>query len=81
MNLKNIIQKKKNIKKLVANSFCSQIHDNFEKYKGKLLSNIFDLNYSKIHGLSIANMVVSCTLVGLSFLQVWKNIVIIPKKK
>ena len=63
--LKKYYSKKKTIRKLVANSFCSQIHDNFEKYKGKLLSNIFDLNYSKIHGLSIANMVVSCTLVGL----------------
>lgn len=48
------------LRKLVADSFCSQIHDNFEKYKNRLLSNIFDLNYGKIKGICIAILVVFC---------------------
>ena len=60
--------KRKNVlRKLVADSFCTQIQDNFVRYKGKKLSTIFDLNYGKIHRLSIANLVVFCVLFFISF--------------
>ena len=55
---------KKNLfsRKLVSESFCSDIYDKFVKYKDSRLSNIFDLNYGKIFNTSIANLVISCLL-------------------
>ena len=61
-----IDNKKLFLRKLVSKSFCSEIHDDFEKYKGTLLSNIFDLNYGKIHKLSIAILVIYCVKIILS---------------
>ena len=51
---------KKNLfsRKLVSESFCSDIYDKFVKYKDSRLSNIFDLNYGKIFNTSIANLVI-----------------------
>ena len=62
--------KKMTLRQLVAESFCSEIQENFEKYKGTKLSNIFDLNYGKIHKISIATLVVSCTSVFSGFLNI-----------
>lgn len=57
------IKRKNFVRKLVSDSFCSEIHDNFAKYKGKKLSNIFFLNYRRIFKISIANLVISCSIV------------------
>ena len=50
------------IRKLISESFCYEIQDNFIRFKGKKLSSIFDLNYNKIHKISIADLVISCVL-------------------
>ena len=51
------------LRKLATKLFCDEMQDNFEKYMGIELSNIFDLNYDKIHSTSII-----CLLVTLSIL-------------
>ena len=53
------IEKNKSLRQLVSYSFCSQICDDIGKNKGQKFSNIFDINYKKIFGISIANMVIS----------------------
>ena len=53
------INKRIFLRKLVSNSFCSEMYDNFEKYRGTQLSNIFDLNYDKIHKYSIITLILS----------------------
>lgn len=50
------------LRKLVCESFCLEIRENFQKFKGKKLSTIFDLKYSKIHKLAISEMVISCVM-------------------
>ena len=50
------------IRKLISESFCYEIQDNFIRFKGKKLSSIFDLNYNKIHKISIADLVISCVI-------------------
>ena len=50
---------KKKERKLVSDSFCSEIYNNFVKYKGTKLSNIFDFNYDKIRKISIAHLLVN----------------------
>ena len=50
------------LRKLVCESFCLEIRENFQKFKGKKLSTIFDLKYSKIHKFAIAEMVISCVM-------------------
>lgn len=50
--------KPKMIRKLVSKSFCLEIQNYFEQFQGQKLSNIFDLNYKRIHNISIANVVV-----------------------
>jgi len=50
------------LRKLVCESFCLEIRENFQKFKGKKLSTIFDLKYSKIHKIAIAEMVISCVM-------------------
>ena len=47
------------LRKLVSKSFCSEISDDFEKYRGTKLSNIFDLYYDKIHKISIGTFYLS----------------------
>ena len=47
------------LRKLVSKSFCSEIRDDFEKYRGTKLSNIFDLYYDKIHKISIGTFYLS----------------------
>ena len=49
--------------------------DNFERFRGRPLSNVFDLNYDKIHALSIVTLVLY--LVFCIFIV---NIIIISKK-
>ena len=53
------IKKELFLRKLVAKSFCLEILDNFEKCRGTKLSNIFDLNYNRIHTFSITTLVLS----------------------
>ena len=50
------------MRQLVSTSFCLDIRDDFEKFKGSKLSSIFDLNYTKIKDISIANLVCSCVV-------------------
>jgi len=57
------IQKRKILlRQLVSTSFCLDIRDDFEKFKGSKLSSIFDLNYTKIKNVSIADLVCSCVV-------------------
>lgn len=49
----------------MSESECYEIRDNFERFKGTKLSNIFDINYSKIHKLSIATLVLECANIFL----------------
>ena len=56
----HFIEKKTNLRKLVAGSFCSEIRGYFDEFKGKKLSNIFDLNYDAIRKLTVAIVVVYC---------------------
>jgi len=68
----HFIEKKTNLRKLVAGSFCSEIRGYFDEFKGKKLSNIFDLNYDAIRKLTVAIVVVYCvcdvvTLTALCF--------------
>jgi hypothetical protein len=53
------INKKLFLRKLVSHSFCSEMYDKFEKYRGTKFSNIFDLNYDKIHKYSIITLILS----------------------
>lgn len=64
------IQKKLNLRHLVSRSFCDEIREDFVNFKGKKLSNIFDLNYKKIRGISIANLVISCVMGFLNLLMI-----------
>lgn len=66
------------MRQLASNSFCLYIRDGFEKFKGSKLSNIFDLNYSKIKNISIANLVCSCVL--LFYIIVFGIILLISEK-
>ena len=68
----NVEKKNFFLRKLVSKSFCSEIYDDFHKYNGTKLSNIFDLNYGKVHKMSIATLVIYCakyflSCLGLSF--------------
>ncbi len=56
----HFIEKKTNLRNLVAGSFCSEIRGYFDEFKGKKLSNIFDLNYDAIRKLTVAIVVVYC---------------------
>ena len=68
-NISSTIDKKKLfLRKLVSKAFCSEIHDDFQKYKGTKLSNVFDLNYGKVHKLSIATLVIYCVKIFMSLL-------------
>ena len=40
----------------------------FVKYKGKKLSNIFDLHYKKIYRISLSNYVITCTIIVFYFI-------------
>jgi len=59
------------LRKLISTSFCLETFDDFYLFKGQNLSNIFDLNYSKIFSYSVANMVFSCFVVLLFFIGVF----------
>ena len=56
------------LRRLVSESFCLEIRENFEKFKGKKLSTIFDLKYSKVHKFAIAEMVISCVMFLFMFI-------------
>jgi len=47
------------LRKLISKSTCLEIRENFEKFRGTKLSNIFDLNYSKVHAFSIATLILT----------------------
>ena len=53
------------LRHLVSRLFCTEIKDYFIKFKGRKLSDIFDLNYEKVHKLSIVILVSSCTMFGV----------------
>ena len=59
------------LRKLVSTSFCMEIFNDFDIYKGSNLLNIFDLNYKKIYSYSSANLALSCLLVLLFFIGVY----------
>lgn len=50
------------LRKLISKSTCLEIRENFEKFRGTKLSNIFDLNYSKVHAFSIATLILTLVL-------------------
>lgn len=50
------------LRKLVSRSTCLEIRENFEKCRGTKLSNVFDLNYDKIHYISIATLILYIVL-------------------
>jgi len=62
INLEKIANKKILLRQLVSTSFCLDIREDFEKFKGYKLSSVFDLNYTKIKNISIANLVCSCVV-------------------
>ena len=47
------------LRKLISKSTCLAIRENFEKFRGTKLSNIFDLNYSKVQAFSIATLILT----------------------
>lgn len=55
------------LRKLTADSFCSDMHDSLVKNRGRSFEYIFDLNYGPIRGLSIAILVVNLSSIGLLF--------------
>lgn len=55
----------------MSKSECYEIRDNFIRFKGTKLSNIFDINYSKIHKLSIATLALECVSIFLYFLLIF----------
>lgn len=55
---KNNLSKELFKRRLVSKSFCNEIRDNFEKFKGENLSTIFDLNYKKIRKYIKANLII-----------------------
>ena len=62
-----ITQNKFLLRELVSTSFCNKYQNKFQKYKGKKLSNVFNLKMNKIHKISIGLIVVICApfLLGL----------------
>ena len=50
------------LRKLISKSSCLEIRDNFEKFKGRRLSFVFDLNFDKILKTSIATLVLYLVL-------------------
>ena len=59
----NALEKNMKKRKLISESTCSEIRDNFIKYKDSPLSNIFYLNYGKIRKISLANLIISCAII------------------
>ena len=57
------------MRKLVSGSFCLEIQENFEKFKGSKLSNIFDLKNNKIRRFSIAILITYCLAIFLLFID------------
>ena len=62
----NILERNSNKRKLISESTCSEIRDNFIKYKDSQLSNVFDLNYGKIRKLCLANLIITCAIIVFS---------------
>ena len=59
-NYKNL-----NLRRLVSDSFCTDIRESFVRNKMKRLSYIFDLNYEEIRGISIALLVIHLAFIPL----------------
>jgi len=50
------------LRKLISKSTSLEIRENFEKFRGTNLSNVFDLNFSKVHAFSIATLILTLVL-------------------
>ncbi len=59
----NKVSNKIFLRHLVSRLFCTEMQDYFIRFNGRKLSDIFDLNYEKIHKLSIAILVVSSIMI------------------
>ena len=59
----NKVSNKIFLRHLVSRLFCTEMQDYFIRFNGRKLSDIFDLNYEKIHKLSIATLVVSSIMI------------------
>ena len=69
------INEKKFLRRLVSTSFCSKTRNKFQKYEGRKLSKVFELNMKKIHKLSIGLIVVICfpIVIGIVLMIVGKT--------
>jgi len=53
------------LRKLISEVFCDEIHNDFIKYKGKKLSNIFDFNFKPVFIYSIIYLGLSIILIAI----------------
>ena len=63
LHSENKVNNKIFLRHLVSRLFCTKMQDYFIRFNGRKLSDIFDLNYEKIHKLSIATLVVSSIMI------------------
>ena len=63
LHSENKVNNKIFLRHLVSRLFCTEMQDYFVRFNGRKLSDIFDLNYEKIHKLSIATLVVSSIMI------------------
>jgi len=63
LHSENKVNNKIFLRHLVSRLFCTEMQDYFIRFNGRKLSYIFDLNYEKIHKLSIATLVVSSIMI------------------
>ena len=63
LHSENKVNNKIFLRHLVSRLFCTEMQDYFIRFNGRKLSDIFDLNYEKIHKLSIATLVVSSIMI------------------
>ena len=63
LHSENKVNNKIFLRHLVSRLFCTEMQDYFIRFNGRKLSDIFDLNYEKIHKLSIAILVVSSIMI------------------
>lgn len=69
------ISEKKFLRRLVSTTLCSKTKNKFQKYEGRKLSKVFELNMKKIHNLSIGLIVVICfpIIIGILLMIVEKT--------
>ena len=67
-------------RKLVSRSFCQEIYSSFIKYKGRPLSNIFNLNIETLFGISIPLIVIYSIFEFVAFFSlIISNFIFIKK--